>query len=114
MFPKERVRGISALLALMSVFSAGVLANENIDVARRARLSGVRELCKSIEGPAKEPPRWRKAKDGYLRFLMAPPGAHFPIPGATSADTAEDITRKFLQRNRDLFLNQSPSVGFEV
>ncbi len=114
MLPKERVPAISALVALISVFSSGVLANENIDPAHRARLSRVRELCKSIEGPAKEPPRLRKAKDGYLRFLMAPPGAHFPVPGGRSGDTPEDITRKFLQRNGDLFLCQSPAVEFEV
>ena len=72
---------------------------------------------KSVDGPraiSKEPPRWRKGKDGYLRFLMAPPGAHFPVRGGRSGDTAEDITQRFLQQNGDLFLCQSPSVGFEV
>ena len=97
MLPKERIRVISALIALISFFSSAVLANENIDVARSARLARVRELYSAIEGPAREPPRTFRTKEGYLRFLSAPPLSHFPGTSGGGA-TAKDSADAFLKR----------------
>ena len=69
-------------------------------------------LLATIEGQSDEAPLIYKER-GYLHFIMAPPGTHF----ATDPDyrgTAEEAANWFQQRWRDLFVNPSNAVTFEV
>jgi hypothetical protein len=54
-----------------------------------ARALQVLDLLGSIDGVAKEPPGVFKRKDGYSRFVMAPPSTHFRAQGATPYETAD-------------------------
>lgn len=68
------------------------------------------DLLRSIEGVAKEPPRVFDTRDGYLRFVMAPPSTHFRAEGATPLEAAG----AFLARWRNLFVNESAAIAFDA
>lgn len=84
-----------------------------VDNARAARALAFRELLGSIEGTPREAPRIYKAEDGYLRFVGAPPSTHFPVDPNRRA-TPQEAADAFLEEYRNLFVNVSPAVGFNV
>jgi len=73
----------------------------------------LRNLLASIEGVLVEPPRIHLTKDGYLRFIMAPPSTHFAVEPANRG-TPEEVAGAFLERWRNLLVNESPAVGFNI
>ena len=110
MLMKERVITITSLLIFTSLFCGEVSGQSSSDVALQARTSALRNLLGSIEGIAKEPPQVFKTREGYLRFIGAPPSTHF----AAAAGTPEQVADAFLGKWRNLFINESSAVGFEV
>jgi len=73
MLLKKQTLFISFLLIFIVRFSGSAFSQTAPDSARAARASALRELSGSIEGVAKESPQIFKTKDGYLRFVGAPP-----------------------------------------
>ena len=52
---------------------------------------------------AAESPRFSLTKDGFLRYIGAPPGQHFPPAIALAAQSPEQTARRFMQENARLF-----------
>ena len=73
----------------------------------------LRDLLATIEGEAEEPPYISLTSDLYLRFIMAPPGTHFFVDPAMRG-TPQEAAGWFLTRWRNLFVNDSPAVGFDI
>jgi len=71
-------------------------------------------LLDSVQGNVdKESTRIRETPDGYLRFVGAPPSGYFAVdPGKRG--TAKKAADAFLETNRDLFVNKSSAVGFDM
>lgn len=70
----------------------------------------LKDLLGSVEGTPREAPQIFKTKEGYLRFIGAPPSTHFAVaPG-----TPEEAAGAFVEEYRNLFVNVSPAVGFDV
>jgi hypothetical protein len=90
-------------------FSRIELAEAIDNEARVARTSALKDLIASVEGQPKEPIRIFKTKDGYLRFIGAAPSTYFSV----TAGTPEQSADAFLGKWRNLFVNESSSVGFE-
>jgi len=101
---------VSFIIFIVISFSGKTFGQSSSDVTIQARTSSLKSLLASIEGIAREPPQIFKTKEGYLRFIGAPPLTHF----AVSAETPEQAADAFLEKWRSLFVNESPAVGFEV
>lgn len=72
----------------------------------------LRDLLATIEGQSDEEPLIYIVR-GYLHFIMAPAGTHFAIdPDCRS--TTEEAANWFQRHWRDLFVNASNAVSFEV
>lgn len=104
---------ISSVIFLIVSFSSIVFGQEVIVGTLENRSTELRNLLDSIEGVMNEPPRIHLTKDGYLRFIMAPPSTYFAVEPANSK-TPQDVAATFLQQWRDLFVNESPTVTFDV
>jgi Zn-dependent metalloprotease len=78
-----------------------------------ARAEELRNLLDSIEGISGESPRIHLTKDGYLRFIMAPSSAYFPVEPAKRG-TPQDAAGAFLAKWRNLFVSESPDVTFDA
>jgi len=73
----------------------------------------LRNLLDTIEGISEEPPRIHVTKDGYLRFIMAPPSTHFAVE-PTGRGTPQEAASAFLEGWRDVFVNESPAISFDT
>ena len=73
----------------------------------------LKSLLASVEGIAEEQPRVYKTREGYVRFMIAPPSAYFPVESAKRGTPAK-VAGAFLQRWRNLFVSDSSAVGFEI
>ena len=104
---------IASVIFLIVSFSTIVFGQEATVDTLESRSTELRNLLDSIEGVSVEPPRIHLMKDGYLRFIMAPPSTYFAVEPANSK-TPEQVAGTFLQRWRDLFVNESPAVTFDV
>jgi len=111
MLSKERSIVVTSLLIIFTIgfwsMAFGQSPSKNSPEKRALALRG---LLDSIEGTAKEPPQVFKTKEGHLRFIGAPPSTHF----AVAAGTPEQAADAFLGKWRNLFVDESPAVGFEV
>lgn len=110
---KKRFFVISFLLILIISFSGRAFSQTAPDSARAARALALQELLGSIEGIAKEPPLIFKTADGYLRFVGAPLSTNFPVDPNRRA-TPQEAADAFLEEYRNLFVNESPAVGFQT
>ncbi len=61
----------------------------------------------------KEKPRIVQSGDGYLQFVGAAPFTYFEAEGKKSAEPNE-ASGAFLQKNRNLFVNRSNNIGFDI
>ena len=113
MLLKKRNIIIDSLIILIVSFSSIIFGQEQTGGTPEARALELRNLLDSIEGISEKPPRIHLTKDGYLRFIMAPPSTYFAVEPANSK-TPEEVAGTFLQRWRDLFVNESPTVTFDV
>jgi len=86
--------------------------NSSKDI-RKARALQLQELSSSIEGVAREPKRTSKSKDGYLRFLGAPPSTHFAVAPAMRG-TARQAADAFIKQWRNLFVKENTAVEFSI
>jgi len=105
---KNRILDISLLLLIVGFFSTA-FSQTATDSLRAARASALREMLGTIEGVAKESAQIFKTKEGYLRFVGAPPSTHFAVAPGTPQEAAD----AFLQKHCNLFVNVSPAVGFD-
>jgi len=113
MLPKERISVIRPVIILILTFCGTGLAEAIANEIRAARTSALNDLKTSIIGSPKEPARIFKTKDGYLRFIGAATSTYFaaePDKRGTSQESAD----AFLGKWRDLFVNESPAVDFEM
>jgi hypothetical protein len=113
MLLKKRAFIIPSLLILIVSFASvgfGKITGEGTPEARALEL---KNLLDSIEGLAKEPPRVFKTKEGYLRFVMAPPSTNFVV-GPDKRGTPQQAVGAFLKKWQNLFVNESPAVEFDV
>lgn len=67
----------------------------------------------AVAQPA-EAPRISMTADGYLRYVGAPPGQHFPPAAGAAAVPPEIRSRDFLLRHGRLFGLQTPATDFRV
>jgi len=100
---------VSFIVFIVIGFSSKTFGQISSDVTVQARTSALKDLITSVEGQPKEPIRIFKTKDGYLRFIGAPPSTHF----AVAAGTPEQAADEFIEKWRNLFVNESPFVDFE-
>jgi len=73
MLEKKKVIVTASLIVLFISFSNVVFAQGPPRGTPEARALELMDLLDSIEGVDEEPPRVFKTKEGYLRFIMAPP-----------------------------------------
>jgi hypothetical protein len=79
MSAKEQIV-LCAVVVWLGVSFSRIGFVEAIDNKKQAlRTSALRDLITSVEGQPKEPPRIFKTKDGYLRFVGAPPSTYFAV-----------------------------------
>ena len=104
---------LSFIILIIIAFPNAGFGQSSSGGACQARASALSDLLGSIDGIAKEPPRVFKTKDEYLRFIMAPPSTVFAVTPEKRA-VPEQAARTFLQRWRNLFVNESPSVEFNM
>jgi len=98
---------VSFIVFILIGFSSKTSGQSSSDVTVQARTSALRGLVGSIEGIAREPPRTHKTKEGYLRFLMAPPSTHFPS-GLGQGAAPKKAADAFLGQWRGLFVRRKP------
>ena len=79
MLLKEGTLLIASVITLLMSLTSPDFAQS---AANAARALALEELLDSIEGVGEEPPRVFTTKDGYLRFVMAPPSNHFAVTAA--------------------------------
>ena len=104
---KGVLAGVVVLLAVVGGKRVcGQATSRDLAKARGAELGN---LLRTVEGAAAEPPRTFRTTDGYVRFLSAPPARRFPA----AAGTAQEQAEAFIERWRNLFVNESPEVTFE-
>jgi hypothetical protein len=72
----------------------------------------LQDLLATIEGQSEEQPLIYIVR-GYIHFIMPPAGTHFAVDPSYRS-TAEEAADWFLQQWRDLFVNASNGVSFEV
>jgi hypothetical protein len=94
-------------------FSRIGLAEAIDNEARVARTSALKDLTNSVEGTPKEPARIFRTRDGYLRFIGAAPSTHFAVE-PSERGTPEEMADAFLGKWRNLFVKESPFVGFKT
>ncbi len=112
--PKVKNPVIWILLSVMILSGGKVVRGQGPPRgAPQARAFQLREVLDTIEGIAKERPRVFRTDDAYVRFMMAPPSTHFAVDRAYR-DTPQAAAGWFLNRWRNLFVNESPAVEFEV
>ncbi|MBN2270613.1 MAG: hypothetical protein JXN61_08370, partial [Sedimentisphaerales bacterium] len=75
----------------------------------KARVNKLRELLRTAQGADEEPARTFRTPEGFVRFLSAPAAAHFPVADGTAEKKAE----AFLEKWRNLFVNEIAAVAFE-
>jgi len=102
----------SVIILIMSFPSAG-FGQSAANGARAGRALALQELSDSIEGVAEEPPRVSRTKEGYLRFIMAPPSRHFSV-APTARGTPQKSAAAFLERWWNLFVNESEAIDFDT
>jgi len=109
-----RKRILASLAVTTTLFLAGaVLGQGPPGDGVEARRQRQKELVQSIVGTSRERTRILTTADGYLRFLMAPPGTHFAVePGKPG--TPQETAGAFLGAWWGLFANRSASIGFQV
>jgi len=113
MLPKERTSPIRMVIPLILICLSPTGFGESINEEIATRTSALKDLVASIEGEPKEPPRIFRTREGYLRFIGTPPSTHFGVEAAKRG-TAQDAANAFLERWRNLFVNESPFVGFKT
>jgi len=110
---------VKKLILLIALTTGGLLGSNmalgqtSLNGTIEDRAIELRNLLASIEGVSVEPPRIHLTKDGYLRFIMAPPSTHFAAEPANRG-IPEEVAGTFLERWRDLLVNESPAVGFDM
>jgi len=109
MLPKERISVIRPVIILILTFCGTGLAEAIANEIRAERTSALKDLIASVEGTPKEPTRIFKTKDGYLRFIGAAPSTYF----AVAAKAPEQAADAFLEKWRNLLVNESPAVEFQ-
>lgn len=107
---KDRIVIVPPLIILIVVFFSTVFGQTAPD---SSRASALRELLGSIEGTPRESSQIFRTKEGYLRFVGAPPSTNFPVEPKRRA-TPQEAADAFLEEYRNLFVNVSPAVGFNV
>jgi len=110
MLLKERISVIRSVIILILTFCSAGLGEAIANEARALRSSAFNDLKTSIIVSPKEPARIFKTKDGYLRFIGAAPSTYFTV----SPGTAEEMADAFLGKWWNLFVNESPAVGFDI
>jgi hypothetical protein len=113
MLLKKRTIIIRSVIILIVSFCSMVFGQEMTGGTPETRAAELRNLLDSIEGVSVEPPRIHLTKDGYLRFIMAPQGAHFGT-AETSSRKPEEIAEPFLEKWRGLLVSESSAVVFDV
>ncbi len=112
--PKVKKPVIWIVLSVMILSGGKVVLGQGPPQGKPlARASQLREVLDTIENVAKERPRIFRTNDAYVRFLMAPPSTHFAVDRAYRG-TPQAAADWFLNRWRNLFVNESPAVEFEV
>ena len=99
--PNIRVLVLLVALVVVLLIATGMLTGETAaNGTREARALALQEMLGSIEGTPREAPQIFKTKEGYLRFVGAPPSTHFAVvPGAP-----EEAANAFLEQWRNLFV----------
>ena len=110
---RRRILYVSCLIVIVIMLSSVAFDQVPPKDTQKARALQLEELRASIDGAAGEPARTFKTKDGYLRFLGAPPSTHFPVAPA-KRKTAREAASAFLQQWRNLFVKDSPAVEFSI
>jgi len=99
---------VSFIVFIVIGFLSKTSGQSSSDVAIQERAMALRNLLGSIEGISREPPQVFKTKEGYLRFIGAPPSTYF----AVATGTPEQAADAFLGKWRNLFVNESSAVEF--
>ncbi len=110
---QRRILYVSFLVILVISFSSMAFGQSPSKVPRKARELQLEELRASINSAAKEPARAFKTKEGYLRFIGAPPTTHFAVE-PSKRGIAREAASAFLQKWRNLFVKDNPAVEFSV
>ncbi|NIP51572.1 MAG: hypothetical protein GWN00_22055 [Aliifodinibius sp.] len=101
---------VVVLLIVSDLCVGGTVVNNKV----AARASKLKDLLGSLEGErTKEAPRIFKTPEGHLRFLGSPPSTHFPVD-PKKRSTPQEAADAFLAKNRNLFVSDSPSIGFNI
>jgi len=98
------------LIILVISFYSVAFGQSPSKAPRKARALQLQELLSSIEGVAREPARTFKTKDGYLRFLGAPPSTHFAVAPAKRG-TPQEAAGAFLQQWRNLLVKENLDIA---
>jgi len=112
MVQKERLIFIALAIILVTAFSSATFAQTSGKVTSETRTSELKGLLNSLEGVPHEPPRVFKTKEGYLRFIGSAPSTHFAAE-PSKRGTPEQAASAFLERWRNLFVNESESIDFQ-
>jgi len=111
--PNKRVLILLGSLTVVVLLGIGLgLGQSPANGTLQVRALELKELFGSIEGVAGEPARIFKTPDGYLRFVMALPSTHFAVD-PNKRGTPQEAADAFLERWRNLFVRESPAVGFD-
>ena len=101
------------LVVLALIIAIAAFSQTTPDIAQAERAAALKELISSIKGVAEESARIYKTKEGYLRFIGAPPSTYFPVKPAMRG-TPEEAADTFLELWQNLFVNVSAAVGFDA
>ena len=110
-YPRALTLVLAVALPVVGFF--GIAASSAVEAPRgspQSRTAQLRQLVDTAEGPAEEPPRFLRTADGYLRFIAAAPNT----PLAVSTAAPRDQAGAFLDLWRDLFVNDSAAVQFDI
>jgi hypothetical protein len=113
---QTKIRKLIVWIVLPIVILSGCKVepvNEPLQEALQTRAFELREVLDTIENIPKEPPKIFRTDDAYVRFMMAPPSTHFDVDEAYR-DSPQAAAGWFLNRWRNLFVNESSSAEFDV
>ena len=104
---------VAALLVVWLLGAGSAFGQAPANGTPEGRALELKDLLGSIEGTPREATQIFKTPNGYLRFVGAPPSTNFPVDPNRRA-TPQEAADAFVEEYRNLFVNVSPAVGFDV
>ncbi len=114
---RKMIVGIFVVLVTAACFAEARVRSVGRAVENAKSLSDSVRAKTRVRGPkgvkVEKTPRLRRTGDGYLCFAGAAPYTHFTVDVGRAAEPKE-VANAFLQKNRDLFVNRSDKIAFDV